>query len=71
MAMAGWHGHTPITYGNDDFALIALIAAFRHWKDDRYLEQIKKRCLICKCYTCFNDACSTGQRMRICLHLLA
>jgi len=42
-AKAGWHGRTPITYGNDDFALIALIAGFRYWKDERYLHHIKKR----------------------------
>lgn len=42
-AMAGWHGETPVTLGNDDFALIALIAGFRYWKDERYLHQIKKR----------------------------
>lgn len=42
-AMAGWHGETPVTYGNDDFVLIALMAGFRLWKDDRYLEHIKRR----------------------------
>lgn len=42
-AMAGWHGRTPITYGNDDFVFIALVAGFRLWKDDRYLHHIKKR----------------------------
>ena len=40
---AGWHGKAPITYGNDDFALIALIAGFRRWRDERYLNHIKKR----------------------------
>ncbi|MFH1377987.1 MAG: hypothetical protein ABIH86_04475 [Planctomycetota bacterium] len=40
---SGWHGDSPITDGNDDFALIALMAAFRYYKDNRYLTQIKKR----------------------------
>jgi len=42
-AMAGWHGETPLTYGNDDFVFIALAAGFRHFKDDRYLHHLKKR----------------------------
>ncbi len=42
-AMAGWHGRTPITYGNDDFVLIALMAGCRYWKDDRYLRHVQKR----------------------------
>lgn len=42
-AQVGWHGETPITYGNDDFALISLIAGFRRWHDERYLRQIKQR----------------------------
>ncbi len=39
----GWHGATPITYGNDDFVFIALCAGFRYWKDERYLRHLKKR----------------------------
>ena len=42
-AMAGWHGRTPMTYGNDDFVLVALMAGFRRFRDDRYLKHIKKR----------------------------
>ena len=42
-AQAGWHGESPITLGNDDFALIALIAGFRRWKDPRYLKHIQNR----------------------------
>ena len=39
----GWHGSNPITHGNDDFALISLIAAFRHWGEERMLDRIKER----------------------------
>ena len=42
-AMAGWHGQTPITYGNDDFVLITLMAGFRYFKDERYLKHIQNR----------------------------
>ena len=42
-ALAGWHGESPVTYGNDDFVLIALMAGFRLWKDERYLKHIRNR----------------------------
>ncbi|MFH1707012.1 MAG: hypothetical protein ABIF71_03730 [Planctomycetota bacterium] len=42
-AQAGWHGETPITYGNDDFVFIAMAGALRHCKDERFLDILKKR----------------------------
>lgn len=38
-----WHGSNPVTFGNDDFALVALMAACREWKDERCLARIQER----------------------------
>jgi hypothetical protein len=36
----GFHGEVEISYGNDDFAIIALLAAYRHWKERRMLDAL-------------------------------
>ena len=38
-----WHGESRITVGNDDFATVALLAAFRAFEDERYLEVARRR----------------------------
>lgn len=39
----GWHGESRITVGNDDFATIALLAAFLCFQDERYLDVARRR----------------------------
>ena len=39
----GWHGESRITVGNDDFATVALLAAFLAFQDERYLDVARKR----------------------------
>jgi hypothetical protein len=39
----GWHGESRITVGNDDFATVALLAAFLTFEDERYLDVARKR----------------------------
>ncbi|MFB3893634.1 MAG: hypothetical protein ACE15C_16600 [Phycisphaerae bacterium] len=36
----GFHGEVEISYGNDDFAIIALLAAYRHWREKRMLDAL-------------------------------
>ncbi|MFO7899571.1 MAG: hypothetical protein R6V58_11000 [Planctomycetota bacterium] len=38
-----WHGESRITVGNDDFATVALMAAFLEFDDEQYLELARKR----------------------------
>ncbi len=38
---AGFHGEVEITYGNDDFAIIALLAAYRQWHEPRMLAALQ------------------------------
>jgi hypothetical protein len=38
-----FHGSSRITVGNDDFANIALVAAFREFQDERYLDLLRRR----------------------------
>lgn len=33
--LKGFHGEVEISYGNDDFAIIALVCAYRQWQQDR------------------------------------
>jgi len=39
----GFHGQVPISHGNDDFALVALIGAYRLKKDKFLLELLEER----------------------------
>ncbi|MCL2639861.1 MAG: hypothetical protein FWD53_03355 [Phycisphaerales bacterium] len=39
--VSGFHGEVEISYGNDDFAIIALMAAYRHWKEPRMLQALQ------------------------------
>ena len=39
----GFHGEVPVSYGNDDFALVALISAYRLKKEKRLLDLIVDR----------------------------
>jgi len=39
----GWHGQSRITVGNDDFATVALMAAFLCFENERYLDVVRKR----------------------------
>ena len=39
----GFHGEVPISYGNDDFALVSLICAYRLAKDPLLLELLVAR----------------------------
>ena len=36
----GFHGEVEISYGNDDFAIVALLAAYRHWREKRMLNAL-------------------------------
>jgi hypothetical protein len=38
-----WHGQSRITVGNDDFATVALLGAFRTFQDEAYLDLARKR----------------------------
>jgi hypothetical protein len=38
-----WHGQSRITVGNDDFATVALMAAFQEFGDEAYLDLARKR----------------------------
>ena len=39
--VSGFHGQVEISYGNDDFAIIALIAAYRQWREPRMLKALQ------------------------------
>ncbi|MCG3180534.1 MAG: hypothetical protein BIFFINMI_02896 [Phycisphaerae bacterium] len=39
--LGGFHGDTEITYGNDDFAIIALICAYRQWREAGWLKTLR------------------------------
>ena len=39
----GFHGQVPISHGNDDFALVALICAYRLKRDRRFLDLLGER----------------------------
>jgi hypothetical protein len=39
----GFHGHVPVSHGNDDFALVALICGYRLKKEKRLLELLAER----------------------------
>lgn len=36
----GFHGRGAVTYGNDDFAIIGMISAYRHWGEKRMLDTL-------------------------------
>jgi hypothetical protein len=40
---SGWHGQSRITVGNDDFATVALLAAFLTFDDEKFLDVARKR----------------------------
>lgn len=37
----GFHGQVEISYGNDDFAIIALLAAYRQWREPKMLQALQ------------------------------
>jgi hypothetical protein len=39
----GFHGHVPISHGNDDFALCALVCAYRLKREQRTLDLLAER----------------------------
>ncbi len=39
----GFHGEVSISYGNDDFALITLMHAWRRWREDRMLTILQRQ----------------------------
>jgi hypothetical protein len=39
----GWHGASRITVGNDDFATVALMAAFLEFGEERFLDVVRGR----------------------------
>jgi len=39
--VSGFHGDVEITFGNDDFAIVALLAAYRHWHEPRMLKALQ------------------------------
>lgn len=41
--VAGFHGEVPISYGNDDFALCALVCAYRLKREKRMLDLLQER----------------------------
>ncbi len=39
--VSGFHGEVEISYGNDDFAIIALVCAYRQWGEKRWLAALR------------------------------
>ncbi len=42
-AEEGFHGEVPISFGNDDFALVALLSAYVSTKNKKYYDIVKER----------------------------